>query len=88
MPENRDIQNGTYWKANTRLILLLLAIWATASYGCSILFVETLNRFQFFGVPFGFWMAQQGTIYVFIALIWVYARRMDHLDRQFHKDEE
>lgn len=77
-----------YWAANKRLIVQLLAVWAFVSYGCGILFVEFLNKFQFFGVPFGFWMAQQGAIYVFILLIIVYAKRMDTLDRKFHHEDE
>lgn len=83
-PSRESLQ---YWAANKRLIIQLLAIWAFVSFGCSILFVELLNKITFFGVPFGFWMAQQGSIYVFILLVLVYARRMDTLDRKFHKDD-
>ena len=77
-----------YWAANKRLIAQLLAVWAFVSYGCGILFVEKLNEIQFFGVPFGFWMAHQGAIYVFIVLIIVYAKRMDTLDKKFHHEDE
>ena len=80
-------ESRAYWNANKRLIIQLLAVWAFVSYGCGILFVEFLNKIQFFGVPFGFWMAHQGSIYVFIILIVIYAKRMDTLDHKFHKDE-
>jgi putative solute:sodium symporter small subunit len=79
--------NRRYWRANYRLILMLLGIWATVSLGCGVLFVEYLNRFMFFRVPFGFWMAQQGGIYIFVIMIFFYAWRMDVLDHRFHKDE-
>lgn len=85
--EDRAQEHKRYWRANFRLILFLLAIWATVSYGCGILFVEYLNKVQFFGVPFGFWMAQQGAIYVFVVLVFVYAWGMDRLDHRYHEDE-
>ncbi|MBI1291933.1 DUF4212 domain-containing protein [bacterium] len=75
------MNDGAYWRANVRLIVVLLSIWAFVSLGCSILFVDLLNRIPFFGVPFGFWMAQQGTIWVFLGLIAVYVWRMQVLDR-------
>ncbi|MGL4882124.1 MAG: DUF4212 domain-containing protein [Waterburya sp.] len=74
-----------YWRANIRLIRTLLLIWAFVSLGCSILLVQPLNSINFFGVPFGFWMAQQGSIYVFVILIFVYAIQMDKLDRRFKR---
>jgi len=83
----RAEEHKRYWRANVRLILGLLAVWATVSFGCGILFIEPLNKIQFFGLPFGFWMAQQGSIYVFVVLIFVYAWRMDRVDRKFHEDE-
>lgn len=76
-----------YWKANQRLILILLGIWALVSIGFGVLLVEPLNAIQFFGVPLGFWFAQQGSIYVFVILIFVYAWRMDRLDHDYHADE-
>ncbi len=87
MDAKQEERKQAYWRANTRLILCLLVIWAAVSYGCGILFVEFLNRFTFFGLPFGFWIAQQGAIYVFVVLIFVYAWRMDKLDKKFHVDE-
>ena len=87
MSENDSTRHQRYWTANMRLILSLLGVWAFVSFGCGILFVETLNRIQFFGLPFGFWVAQQGSIYVFVVLIFVYAWRMDKIDREYHEDE-
>ena len=72
-----------YWRANVRLIGVLLSIWALVSYGCGILFVEQLNRFHIGKLPLGFWFAQQGAIYVFVVLIFVYAWAMDRLDRKY-----
>ena len=88
MSDPRTEKHKRYWKANYRLILVLLAIWATVSYGCGILFIEALNAFTFFGLPLGFWIAQQGSIYVFVVLIFVYAWRMDKLDHKYHEDVE
>lgn len=78
-----------YWRANVRLVALLLAIWFAVSYGCGILFVDELNAIRVPGTGFklGFWFAQQGSIYVFVLLIFVYARRMNRLDREFGVDE-
>ena len=87
MSDDRSEEHKRYWKANLRLILTLLGIWASVSYGCGILFVEQLNGIQFFGLPLGFWIAQQGSIYVFVVLIFVYAWRMDKLDRKFGEDD-
>lgn len=87
MSDPRTEEPNGYWKANNRLILKLLAVWAFVSYGCGILFIEQLNTIQFFGLPLGFWIAQQGSIYVFVVLIFVYAWRMDKLDRDYHEDE-
>ncbi len=72
---------GAYWRANLSLMAKLLAVWFIGSYGVGILFVEALNRFSLGGFPLGFWFAQQGSIYIFVILILVYARRMDKLDR-------
>lgn len=88
MANDLDERRRAYWRANNRLILSLLAVWATVSFGCSIIFVEALNQFMFFGVPFGFWMAQQGSIYIFVAMIFFYAIRMDILDRRYHMDDD
>jgi putative solute:sodium symporter small subunit len=75
-----------YWRANLRVMAILLSIWFLASYGLGILFVEWLNRFHVGGFPLGFWFAQQGSIYVFVVLIFVYARWMDRIDARFGVD--
>ena len=72
-----------YWKANIRLMLVLLVIWFTVSFGFGILLVDQLNQIPFFGFKFGFWWAQQGSIYVFIGLIFFYTYKMKKIDRQF-----
>ena len=77
-----------YWRANERLVLVLLAIWAVVSFGAGIVFIETLNKVSFLGLPLGFFMAQQGSIFVFVILIFVYAIGMDRLDRRYHADED
>ena len=77
------MDNQDYWKANIRLMLVLLAIWFTVSFGFGILLVEQLNQITFFGFKFGFWWAQQGSIYVFIGLIFYYTYKMRKIDRQF-----
>ena len=72
-----------YWRANLRVMAILLAIWAFVSYGLGVLWVEPLNAVRVAGFPLGFWFAQQGSIYVFIVLIAVYVWWMDRLDRRF-----
>lgn len=74
---------AAYWRANVKCIATLLAIWAVVSFGCSILFIEQLNKFQIGQLPLGFWFAQQGSIYVFVLLIFVYAFVMDRLDHKY-----
>jgi len=79
--------NG-YWRATIRLILILLGIWALVSLVAGILLVRPLNEFSIGRLPAGFWMAQQGSILVFVVLIFVFANRMDKLDRLHGKDKE
>ena len=76
-------QASAYWKRNVSLMVKLLVIWFVVSYGCGILFVDQLNQIAFFGFKLGFWWAQQGSIYVFIVLIFVYAWAMKRLDRKY-----
>ncbi|NET09289.1 MAG: DUF4212 domain-containing protein [Symploca sp. SIO2B6] len=75
-------ERRAYWRANTSLIRNLLIVWAFVSIGCSILFVEPLNAIKLGGLPFGFWVAQQGSIITFVILIFIYAFKMDALDRK------
>jgi putative solute:sodium symporter small subunit len=79
-------KRARYWRANLRLLAVLLLIWFGASYGLGILFVEPLNQFHIGGFPLGFWFSQQGSIYVFIVLIFVYARTMDRIDRDYKRE--
>jgi putative solute:sodium symporter small subunit len=69
-----------HWRANLTAIGVLLAAWAVAGLGLGILLVEPLNAFRIAGYPLGFWFAQQGSIFVFILLIWIYARWMEAID--------
>ncbi len=78
-PETRR----AYWRANLRYLVVLLAIWFAVSYGCGILFVDQLDRIRIGGFKLGFWFAQQGSIYVFVALIFIYVYLMNRLDRRF-----
>jgi putative solute:sodium symporter small subunit len=84
---NDEDRARAYWRANLKLVAVLLAIWFLVSFGFGILLVEPLNRIQFFGFKLGFWWAQQGAIYVFIVLIFVYAAAMRRLDRKYDVNE-
>jgi len=86
-PDGR--RNAEYWRRNLQYVASLLAIWFLVSYGAGILFVEPLNavRIPGTGFPLGFWFAQQGSIYVFVALIFAYVFLMNRLDREFGVDE-
>ena len=81
---NLKERRKAYWRANLRILAILMSIWFVVSFGCGILFVEPLNQIKLGGFKFGFWMAQQGSIYVFVALIFVYVRQMNKLDRKFN----
>ncbi|HEX9722727.1 MAG TPA: DUF4212 domain-containing protein [Vicinamibacteria bacterium] len=76
-----------YWRANLRYVFVLLAIWFLVSYGFGILLVEPLNRIRVGGFPLGFWFAQQGSIYVFVILIFAYVKLMNRLDHKFNLHE-
>lgn len=73
-----------YWRQNTALIRTLLMVWGLVSLVFSILLVQPLNNISIGNLPLGFWMAQQGSIFVFVALIFIYAKQMDKLDRQYN----
>ena len=77
-----------YWASNVKLMLILLAIWFVVSFGAGILFVHPLNTFAIGGFPLGFWFAQQGSIFVFVALIFYYAHRMKVIERAFGVDDD
>ncbi|NNL07087.1 MAG: DUF4212 domain-containing protein [Gammaproteobacteria bacterium] len=80
-------QRKAYWQANLKLTAVLLAIWFTISYLCGIVFVEQLNAVRIGGYKLGFWFAQQGSMYGFVIIIFVYARRMAVIDRKFDVHE-
>jgi putative solute:sodium symporter small subunit len=81
--ESTSNTSGEYWRANLRIVGILMSIWFIVSYGCGILFVDQLNKIQFGGFQLGFWFAQQGSIYVFVILIAVYVRMMSKLDHKY-----
>jgi putative solute:sodium symporter small subunit len=74
---------NSYWKTNLKYLLILLTIWFTVSFGFGILLLDTLNQIQMGGFKLGFWFAQQGAIYVFVILIFVYIYLMNRLDQKF-----
>ena len=76
-----------YWRDNIKYVLVLLAIWFVVSYGAGILFKDELNTIKIGGFKLGFWFAQQGSMYVFVALIFVYVRLMNKLDKKYGYDE-
>jgi putative solute:sodium symporter small subunit len=77
-----------YWKANLRLIIICLVIWFVVSFGFGILMVDSMNSFRLGGYKLGFWFAQQGSMYIFVALIFFYARKMEKLDREHGVEED
>lgn len=76
-----------YWKENIRIIMSLLAVWFLVSLGAGVLFIEQLNTIEISGVKLGFWFAQQGAIYAFVILIFVYVYKMQKLDEKYGVDE-
>ncbi len=82
MSDQRNKQ--AYWKANLKLVALCLSIWFLVSYLFGIILVDQLNTISIGGYKLGFWFAQQGSMYVFVVLIFFYAWRMNKLDRQFN----
>ncbi|MEX0618796.1 MAG: DUF4212 domain-containing protein [Pseudohongiellaceae bacterium] len=78
----------SYWKANIRIVVSLLSVWFFISFGCGILFVDLLDNIRFGGFKLGFWIAQQGSIYVFVILILVYIKLMDRLDDKYNLDND
>lgn len=86
-PLNEE-QAKEYWRRNLSLMVKLLVVWFVVSYGCGIILVDVLNQIQIGGYKLGFWFAQQGSIYVFVGLIFYYAKKMGQLDREFGVDED
>ena len=77
-----------YWLANLRIVSILMTIWFLVAYGASIFGIEWLNQIKIGQLGLGFWMAQQGSIYVFVVLVFVYAIWMDRLDRKFNEGDQ
>ncbi|MDH3994905.1 MAG: DUF4212 domain-containing protein [Gammaproteobacteria bacterium] len=88
MSQMTEEQAKEYWRRNVSLMVRCLVVWFIVSYGCGILLVDVLNQVQIGGYKLGFWFAQQGSIYVFVGLIFYYARKMGQLDREFDVEED
>ncbi|NCX42485.1 MAG: DUF4212 domain-containing protein [Proteobacteria bacterium] len=79
-----------YWRANLKILIILLSIWFLVSFGFGIIFSDFLDQYQIGGFKLGFWFAQQGSIYLFVVLIFIYVHLMNKLDKKYkdHNDEE
>jgi putative solute:sodium symporter small subunit len=79
-----------YWRANLKILIILLSIWFMVSFGFGIIFSDFLDQYQIGGFKLGFWFAQQGSIYLFVVLIFIYVHLMNKLDKKYkeHNDEE
>lgn len=80
--------NNTYWTENIRILKILMGIWFVVSFLLAIVFSGMLDSIRFAGFGLGFWMAQQGSIFIYVVLIFVYIRMIDKLDRKYGVDEE
>jgi len=87
MKKNEQKKASAYWKENLRYLIILLSIWFLVSFGAGILFKDALNTIKLGGFQLGFWFAQQGSIYVFVILIFVYVRLMNTLDKKYGYDK-
>lgn len=85
---DKDNKMKAYWRKNLRYLAILLTIWFVVSFGLGILFVDEMNTIRIGGFKLGFWFAQQGSIYAFVVLIFVYVRWMNKLDKEFDVDEK
>ena len=79
-----------YWRANLKILIILLSIWFLVSFGFGIIFSDSLDQYQIGGFKLGFWFAQQGSIYLFVVLIFIYVHLMNKLDKKYkdHNDED
>jgi len=87
MTDSNQEKREAYWRANLRLMAVLLSVWFVISFLCGIVFVEQLNTIRLGGYKLGFWFAQQGSMYGFVAIIFIYANRMAALDRKYDLHE-
>jgi len=85
MPDSKKMHD--YWKENLKYLTILLSIWFIVSYLFAILLVDPLNSIRFFGFKLGFWFAQQGSMYAFVILIFVYVRWMNKLDKKYNVEK-
>jgi putative solute:sodium symporter small subunit len=76
-----------YWKENISTILKFLVVWFVVSYGCGIIFIDELNTITFGGFKLGFWFAQQGAMYVFVVLVFAYAKMMERIEEKYDVHE-
>ena len=81
-------RNKRYWKANLKIVLSLLLIWFVASFGFGIILSESLDKIKIGGFKLGFWFAQQGSIYIFVVIIFLYVWLMKRLDKKFSKEDK
>jgi putative solute:sodium symporter small subunit len=88
MSDSHSPNAKIYWKENIRLVLTLLAIWFLVSFVMAILFVDILDNIRFFGFKLGFWMAQQGSIYCFVVIIFIYVYKMNKIDHKYQMSED
>ena len=88
MSDSHSPNAKIYWKENIRLVLTLLAIWFLVSFVMAILFVDIFDNIRFFGFKLGFWMAQQGSIYCFVIIIFIYVYKMNKIDHKYQMSED
>lgn len=81
-------RNNEYWKSNLRIVSSLLVVWFIASFGFGIIFSDILDQIRMGGFKLGFWFAQQGSIYIFVLIIFMYVLLMKRLDKRFSKKED
>ncbi len=86
--KNTKDKDRAYWRANIRLVFILLTIWFVVSFGFGILLRDVLDQVSIGGAPLGFWFAQQGSIYVFVVLIFYYCFAMNRLDARYRDEED
>ena len=85
---NSGNSHAAYWRANIKVLIILVGVWFFASFGMGIIAVDFLDEFAFMGFPFGFWMAQQGSIVVFLIIIAIYAIVMNRMDKRHVVEED
>ena len=86
-PDSPQERRQAYWRENLTIMAVLLVVWFVVSYLLSIVFVDDLNKYTLGGFPLGFWIAEQGSLYVFVALIFIYVWLMNRLDRKYGLEE-